>query len=249
MEVAKMKNIILVSYFILSCFVFLSAQDTFESDTIQTSAGPLELTFIGHGTLLFNFNGLIIHIDPVSQYADYSKMPAADIILITHHHGDHLDTKAINHIAQKNTKTYCSQSCMKKLEQATVLKNGETATVSGIKIETVPAYNLIHKRDNGAPFHPKGIGNGYVLTFGNTRVYVAGDTENIPEMQSLKEIDIAFLPMNLPYTMTPEMVANAVSMFNPKVLYPYHFGNTDLNELEKLMKGNAQCEVRFRKLQ
>jgi L-ascorbate metabolism protein UlaG (beta-lactamase superfamily) len=108
---------------------------------------------------------------------------------------------------------------------------------------------LVHKRDNGTPFHPKGEGNGYVITFGNTRVYIAGDTENVPEMGELKNIDIAFLPMNLPYTMTPEMVAQAVADFKPKILYPYHYGNTDVEELLKLLENNKQCEVRIRQMQ
>ena len=244
-----MKKVFLISCFLLSCFVFLPAQATFEIDTIQTSSGPLKMAFIGHGTLLFNLNDINIHIDPVGSYADYSKMPSADIILVTHHHGDHLDTKAIKHIKKETTKIYCSQSCSEKLPEGKALRNGDIATALGIKIEAVPAYNLLHKRDSGEPFHPKGVGNGYVLTIGKTRVYVAGDTENIPEMAQLKEIDFAFLPMNLPYTMTPEMVANAVSLFNPKVLYPYHFGNTDLTILEKLMKDNKECELRLRKLQ
>jgi L-ascorbate metabolism protein UlaG (beta-lactamase superfamily) len=101
-------------------------------------------------------------------------------------------------------------------------------------------------RSEGVPFHPKGVGNGYVITFGDKRVYVAGDTENIPEMKALQNIDCAFLPMNLPYTMTPEMVADAAKAFKPKILYPYHYGNADTSKLEELMKGTAEVEVRIR---
>ena len=121
--------------------------------------------------------------------------------------------------------------------------------MKGIKIEAVPAYNLVHKRDNGQPFHPKGMGNGYMLTLGDKRVYIAGDTENIPEMRNLANLDIAFLPMNLPYTMTPEMVAEAVRMFHPKILYPYHYGNTEVSKLIDLLKGEPNLHIRVRQLQ
>ena len=117
-----------------------------------------------------------------------------------------------------------------------------------MRVEAVPAYNLEHKRPDGKPFHPKGEGNGYVLTFGGKRVYVAGDTENIPEMEALRDIDIAFLPMNLPYTMTPEMVAAAARAFKPKVLYPYHYGDTDPQKLVDLLKDLPAVEVRVRDL-
>ena len=129
------------------------------------------------------------------------------------------------------------------------MKNGDVKTVKGIEVKAVPAYNIVHKRANGEPFHPKGVGNGYVVTFGDKKIYIAGDTENIPEMKELSGIDCAFLPMNVPYTMTPKMVAEAVKMFNPKILYPYHFGNTDVNELVELLKDKKDCEVRIRKMQ
>ena len=219
----------------------------FDSDTLKTSAGPVVMTFIGHGTLVFTFNNQVIHVDPVSRYADYTSLPDADLILITHQHGDHLDKKAVDAIIKEGTVTFLTESCLSQLP-GTVLKNGDEKTIGNIKIEAVPAYNLEHKRDNGQPFHPKGIGNGYVLTFGDKRIYVAGDTEDIPEMADLKNIDVAFLPMNLPYTMNPEMVAHSVSLFHPKILYPYHYGSTDVNKLISLM-GDSSCEVRVRNLQ
>ena len=128
------------------------------------------------------------------------------------------------------------------------MKNGDVESVGGLTIEAVPAYNLVHMRSEGVPYHPKGIGNGYVITFGDKRVYVAGDTENIPEMKNLKNIDYAFLPMNLPYTMTPEMVADAAKAFKPTVLYPYHFGDTDTARLVALMKDTPEVEVRVRNM-
>jgi L-ascorbate metabolism protein UlaG (beta-lactamase superfamily) len=118
-----------------------------------------------------------------------------------------------------------------------------------LKVEAVPAYNVVHMRSPGQPFHPKGVGNGYVITFGDKRVYVAGDTENVPEMANLPNIDVAFLPMNLPYTMTPKMVAEAVQVIKPKIVYPYHFGNTDTSQLVRLLKDMENVEVRVRKMQ
>ena len=128
------------------------------------------------------------------------------------------------------------------------MATGDVATVGGLNVQAVPAYNIVHERGPGQPFHPKGEGNGYVITFGDVRVYVAGDTENVPEMASLEGIDVAFLPMNLPYTMTPEMAADAARSFGPKVVYPYHYGETDTSELTALLAGE-DIEVRIRALQ
>jgi len=222
------------------------AEDKFEEDIIKTSAGELKITFIGHGTLMFTFGDKIIHIDPVFREADYTKRPKADLILVTHEHGDHLDPKAIKTIRTEKTEIVLTEKCTQKVKDGIVMKNGDVKTVSGLKIEAVPAYNIVHKRANGQPFHPKGVGNGYVIIFGDKQVYVAGDTENTPEMKKLKNIDIAFLPMNLPYTMTPEMAADAAKAFKPKILYPYHFGNTDTSELLKLLKEEKEIEVRIR---
>lgn len=220
----------------------------FEKDIIATSEGNLEITFIGHGTLMMEFKGKIIHIDPVSWYADYTKMPKADLILITHEHGDHLDAKAIDAIKKKDTQIVLTKICNKKYKGTAVLANGDKGTFAGMKVKAVPAYNIKHERSKGNPFHPKGNGNGYVIHFGDKKVYVGGDTENVPEMAELKDIHIAFLPMNLPYTMTPEMVADAAKMFNPKILYPYHFGETNTQELVDLLKDEKDIEIRIRKL-
>jgi len=224
------------------------AAKTFETDTFQTDKGNLAITFIGHGTLMMMWDGKVIHIDPVSREADYSKLPKADLILVTHEHGDHLDPATIAQIRQANTPVIVSKSCEGKVPDETVLSNGQSITADGIHVEVVPAYNLVHKRSNGQPFHPKGDGNGYVLTMGGKRIYIAGDTENIPEMKNLKNIDIAFLPMNLPYTMTPEQAAEAARSFMPKILYPYHFGQTDPQKLVKLLKGTS-IDVRVRKME
>jgi len=226
-----------------------AAQNTFETDSIATSAGDLTITFIGHGTLMFNFKGKVIHVDPWSKLADYSQMPKADLILITHEHRDHLDVNAVNALRKDGTVTVLTETCAKSIKDGLVMKNGDIKSVEGLEIEAVPAYNLVHMRSTGQPFHPKGIGNGYVVRFGDKRVYIAADTENTPEMKQLKNIDIAFLPMNLPYTMTPEMVADAARAFKPGILYPYHYGDTDTSRLVDLMQDSKEVEVRIRKME
>jgi len=220
----------------------------FESDIIPTSEGDLTLTFIGHGTLMAEFGGLVIHVDPVSSYADYTALPKADLILITHEHGDHLDPEAIGKIIRPGTEVILSGSCLEKHPDGRVMRNGERIRVQGIVVEAVPAYNIEHKRSSGAPFHPKGAGNGYVLEFGDKRIYIAGDTEIIPEMKDLEDIEVAFLPMNLPYTMSPEMAAAAARSFMPRILYPYHYWLTDPQELVDLLADVPEIEVRIREL-
>ena len=220
----------------------------FEADIVKTSRGDLEITFIGHGTLMLNYDGNIIHIDPYGRLADYATLPKADILFLTHHHRDHLDPAALKHVRTRDTVVVLTEICSKSVDGGIIMKNGDARTVMGIEVEAVLAYNLKHKRDNGQAYHPKGEGNGYVLTFGDQRVYVAGDTENTPEMKVLKDIDYAFLPMNLPYTMTPEMVADAVTAFKPKVLYPYHYGETDTSRIVALLKNNPDVEVRIRRM-
>ena len=219
-----------------------------ESDIIKTSQGDLVISFLGHASLMLSWNDKIIHVDPVSSEADYRSLPGADMILITHDHDDHLDVNAVHSIKTAAAKVVGTSGVEKQLHGIVVMKNGETRMVDGLKIEAVAAYNIKHMRAPGMPFHPKGIGNGYVLTFGDKRVYLAGDTENIPEMKELKDIDIAFLPMNLPYTMTPEMVADAARAFRPKILYPYHQGETDTAKLADLLKDEKSIEVRIRKM-
>ncbi len=241
-----------LSLFVITLvFIFVAtvaAHGEFEEDIITTSEGELKITFIGHGTLMFTFAGKVIHVDPVSREADYSQLAKADLILITHDHGDHLDTKAVAIIRKEKTDIVLTEKCTEKVKGGIIMRNVDVKTIQGFKIEAVPAYNIVHKRGSGAPFHPKGIGNGYVIIFAEKRVYVAGDTENTPEMKELKDIDIAFLPMNLPYTMTPEMVADAAKAFKPKILYPYHYGNTDTSRVVDLLKEAKEIEVRIRKM-
>ena len=217
------------------------------ADIIKTSQGDLKITLLRHATLMLEWKGKVIHVDPVGESVDYSALPKADLILITHSHSDHLDPAAIEQVKTGRTEVILTDKGLEKTA-GTVLKNGESRTVQGIPIEAVPAYNLVHMRSANVPFHPKGEGNGYVLTLGNVRVYVAGDTENTPEMKALKNIDVAFLPMNLPYTMTPEMVADAVKAFRPRIVYPYHYSGTDPQKLVDLLKDVPGVEVRVRKI-
>jgi L-ascorbate metabolism protein UlaG (beta-lactamase superfamily) len=253
----KMKGLHVVFLFLMTLSAGTAfGKDRYETDVIPTGAGDLTITFLGHASLLFSFDGTTIAIDPYSKMADYTTLPKADIILVTHGHGDHLDLEAIKAIRSDRTVVAANPAAADKIPGAVVLKNGDQKVFPGtrenspgIRVTAVPAYNLVHERSPGVPYHPKGDGNGYVLTFGDKRVYVAGDTENIPEMRTLAGVDIAFLPMNLPYTMTPEMVADAARMLRPKILYPYHFGDTDTSRIVQLLRDRKETEVRIRKLQ
>jgi L-ascorbate metabolism protein UlaG (beta-lactamase superfamily) len=198
----------------------------------------------------------------VSQYGDFSKFPKADLILVTHEHGDHLDAAAIGLLRAASTRIILPEASRKKLGAGEALEFGRVvdipsvgtsgttvpgAAIFGFKVEAVPAYNVTTGRTNYHPRERKD--NGYILTFGNIRVYVAGDTEPIPEMATLGRIDIAFLPMNQPYTMTPEQVAAVARTIRPKILYPYHFGSTDTGLLSKLLAGEPDIQIKARKLQ
>jgi len=219
-----------------------------EEDVLATSQGDLKITFIGHASLVMTFGGQVIYVDPMGSLTDYTKLARADLILITHEHSDHCDPATLGILRTPKTELVLTEKCAEKLKGGIILKNGETRTVRGLQIEAVPAYNILHMRSPGQPFHPKGQGNGYIVTFGDKRVYIAGDSENTPEMKALKNIDVAFLPMNLPYTMTPEMVADAAKAFRPKVLYPYHFGDTDVSKLSALLADQKNIDVRVRSM-
>ena len=170
-----------------------------------------------------------------------------DAILITHEHGDHLDPKAISAVEKEGSILIANANSQKKLGKGVVMKNGDRLQPAGwFTLDAVPAYNTTPGREI---YHPKDRDNGYVLTFGGTRVYIAGDTEDIPEMQKLKDIDIAFLPVNQPYTMTVPQADHAARMVNPRVLYPYHYGDTNVAELKSSLKDVPGIDVRIRQLQ
>ncbi|MFX1571986.1 MAG: MBL fold metallo-hydrolase [Promethearchaeota archaeon] len=210
---------------------------------VEVSKDELITTPTIHGSIMFKFRGLVIHVDPISR-TDYSKYPQADLILITHHHGDHLESNLINRLKKTNTKIIGTELCGTQLTDYIVMKNGDRREIEGLIIEAVPAYNIVRERSLGVKFHPKGEGNGYIITFASKRVYIAGDTECIPEMKELRDIDIAFLPMNLPYTMTPDEVAECVKVIRPRIVYPYHQGKTNPQELVDLLKDEKEIEVR-----
>lgn len=244
-----MNKVLLLTMLLSLCLILPTlALAEFEKDIISTADGDLEITFIGHGSLLLSFNGKTIQVDPFSRKADYSQFPKADLILLTHHHKDHLDPTALEKVRTNQTIVILTEICAKDVAGGTMMMNGDELSTMGIRIRAVPAYNLVHRRENGEFFHPVGEGNGYVLTFADKNIYIAGDTENIPEMAALKGIDVAFLPMNLPYTMTPEMVADVALAFRPTMLYPYHYGETDTGKLVELLKDEKGIEVRIRKM-
>ncbi len=238
---------VILTIIILAMTVPASSQDSPAYDKISTSAGTVEMHFIGHGSLMFKVNGYVIDIDPVRTSGNYDFLPKPDLILVTHEHYDHLDVKLIDDIKKDETLLFSNENSTAQVPWALAMKPGDRQEINNIIIEAVPAYNIVNESSPGHPFHPKGVGIGYILTIGGKRFYIAGDTENIPEMKALKNIDVAFLPMNLPYTMTPEMVADAAKAFKPKILYPYHYGDTNTDRIVELLKGSG-IEVRIRNL-
>lgn len=222
---------------------------TYKVETFVTKSGiPVAITLIKHGTLAFSYKGLTFHVDPVSGYGkptDYSReFSKADAILVTHEHGDHFDTEAIAALSGENTAIITNARCAEMLGSGTALSNGDAAELpGGIKLDAVPAYNYTEGR---TMFHPKGRDNGFVLKIDGLRIYIAGDTEDIPEMAALKDIDVAFLPVNQPYTMTVEQCVNAAKVIGPKVLIPYHFSKTDVSGIPALLPG---IDVRLRDMQ
>jgi L-ascorbate metabolism protein UlaG (beta-lactamase superfamily) len=207
----------------------------------KTSAGNLTIQPINHSAIRFEFKGKQYYVDPAGE-APWDKMPKADAILITHEHFDHLNPKVIDQIKKQGTVIYANASTVKKAGFGETIEVGQSKTVLDITVQAVPAYNLTAER---LRFHPKARkDNGYVLTFGDKRVYVAGDTEGTPEMKAMKDIDVAFLPINLPYTMPPKEAADAARAFKPKILYPYHQGQSDPNEVKRLLADEKAIEVR-----
>jgi len=214
-------------------------------DGFKYDGNYLKIHFFGHSSLMFDFNGTIIYTDPVKNFADYSSRPKADIILITHEHGDHLDISTIGLLTKDTTALVVTQAVYDKIKRGEVLENGESKAFPGISVKAVPAYNTSPER---LSFHQKGVGNGYIVDFGHKRVYIAGDTENITEMADFGSIDIAFLPANLPYTMSLEQVVQACNILRPHILYPYHYGETDISGLEALLKDLDGVELRIKNL-
>ena len=224
--------------------------DTYQTDTFKTKGGKeVVITAIKHASLRIQYDGLEIQVDPVAEFApatDYSKFPKADVVLVTHEHFDHFDRETIATLRKDGTQIVANPAVQKMLGFGTALANGESHTLAkGIALDAVPAYNTT---PGHTQFHPKGRDNGYVLTINGLRIYIAGDTEDIPEMAKLKDIDVAFLPCNQPYTMTPEQVAKAARTIKPKVLFPYHYSQTPIKRVAELLSGTS-IDVRVRNYQ
>jgi len=208
-----------------------------------SEVGDIRITAITHASFQLEYGGRVIHVDPTGA-GDYSAAKQADLVLVTDIHPDHLDPAAIAKVRKAGAPVVAPSAAADKIESPTVINNGETKTVAGISIEAVPMYNLQRGPSPGQLFHPKGRGNGYVLTLGSKRVYIAGDTECTDEMRALKNIDVAFVPMNLPYTMPPAEAAGCVKAFAPKVVFPYHYRGQNPEEFKAALKGEP-VEVRL----
>ena len=222
----------------------------YEVERFLTRGGdPVHLTLIKHGSLEIRYRGLSIQVDPVTRLGDrvtdYAvEFPKADVILVTHEHFDHLDKEAIAALRKEETQLVTNARCAELLGYGTVLGNGDSRDLADkIHVDAVPAYNTT---EGHLQFHPKGRDNGFVLTLDGLRIYIAGDTEDIPEMAGLKDIDVAFLPVNQPFTMTPEQCIRAAERMAPKVLIPYHYGDTDLSAVASALPG---VDVRIRQMQ
>lgn len=217
-------------------------------DVIQTSTGDLELFFIGHASLIMTFHGKVIHVDPYGKVGNYAVLPKADLVFFTHNHVDHFDLVALQKIRKPDTVIIEPPICAADVPDGWIMANGESLRIWNLRIQAVPAYDILRRRDNGRLYHPPGVGNGYVITFGNRRVYIAGDTENIREIKKLKKIYCAFLPMSPKTTMTPAMVADVARAIRPRILYPYRYQDTDPRQLVTLLNNEPDIEVRIRPL-
>lgn len=215
------------------------------TDTLETSAGPVTITPIQHGTLAIGFDGKTIVVDPWSESPE-GWLPKADLVLITDIHPDHYDPAGVEAVRKEGTVFVAPKVVADKLPEAKVLANGKETTALGVKIRAVAMYNEKRGPEEGKLFHDKGRGNGYLLGFGDKKIYLSGDTECIPEMKALAGIDLAFVCMNLPYTMPPEEAAACVNAFKPKAVIPYHYRGSDLEVFEKAIDPEAGVEVRRR---
>jgi L-ascorbate metabolism protein UlaG (beta-lactamase superfamily) len=228
----------LFSLIVFSMFVALSLANASTPATFSTSAGDVKITPLYHASALIEAGGKVIYIDPAKP-AKLSGLPKADLILITDIHQDHMDPASIAEISKPGTEILAPSAVVKTVTTAKPIANGETKTWEQWSIEAIPMYNLKRGPAPGKLYHDKGRGNGYVLTFGGKRFYFSGDTEGVPEMRALKNIDVAFVCMNLPYTMPPEEAADAVKAFHPKVVIPYHYRGSDLSVFQKGLEGTG----------
>ncbi len=245
---------IIVLLLLLPGAALRAATSNHQADVIQTSQGPLKIQPLYHGSVMFEFGGKIILVDPWSQ-GDFTDIPQADLIVITHTHQDHLDLALVNKLKKPETiivgppAVIDTLNCFPACGYPEIVTDSDKKTIMGIGIEGVPMYNLEQGSRPGMPYHHKGIGSGYVLTFGDTRVYLSGDTECTPEMKALNNISIAFLAMNPPRTESTVEAAGCVKAFRPKIVYPYHYRGSKLEEFSDALKDTPGIEVRIRKLE
>jgi L-ascorbate metabolism protein UlaG (beta-lactamase superfamily) len=225
-----------------------------QADVVSTARGELRLTPLYHGSVMLEQAGTVIHVDPWSQ-GDYTGLPQADLIVITHTHADHLDRTMVDKLRKPATvivgppAVIDTLNCAPACGDVETVSDSEKKSVRGIDFEGVAMYNLVQGSAPGKPFHHKGVGSGYVLGFGDTRVYFSGDTECTPEMRSLKNITVAFLAMNPPRTMSPVEAAECAKAFRPKIVYAYHYRGSKTEDFANALKGTSGVEVRLRKLE
>lgn len=221
-----------------------AAQDRPDSYSFDVEGGKVVIHPVQHASMVIETPGGVIHVDPVGGAAAYAALPAPNLILITHEHGDHYDLPTLDELAEVRLIT--NPAVHGKLPEAlkgraTAMANGDVVEAMGMQIDAVPAHNITEGRMD---YHPVGRDNGYVLGIGGKKFYIAGDTEPTPEMLSMTDIDVAFLPMVLPYTMTVEQAAEAVATFKPKTVLPYHYRDSDVQEFARLVaEGDADSEV------
>lgn len=220
------------------------------SDVFKAAAGDVTIHPVSHASFVMETPAGTIYCDPVGEASLYAAFPPADLILVTHEHGDHYNADTLAALAKDGTAMIVNPAVMVMLPEAlkgkaSELANGASSDWKGVKVDAVPAYNITEERKN---FHPQGRDNGYVLSFEGLRVYISGDTENTPEMKALENIDVAFLCMNLPFTMDLNQAADAVAAFKPKFVYPYHYrgrdgGTQDPAEFAKLVEGQTEVKI------
>jgi L-ascorbate metabolism protein UlaG (beta-lactamase superfamily) len=238
------------AFFLALLFVGTTHAQQRQTDTFKTKSGKdITFTCIKHATIMMEYDGRYFYVDPVTMLkpqTDYTTMPRANYIFITHEHPDHFDRMALTQLVSTNTIVFTNPNVSQQFRNARVLQNGDSVVIADdVTLKAVPAYNY---SDGRTQYHPKGRDNGYILTIDGLRIYVAGDTEDIPEMTDIHDIDICFLPCNQPYTMTVNQLVKAAKTIKPKVLFPYHYSNTPINTV-KLMLGGTDIDVRIRNYQ
>ena len=241
---------ITLTLLIAHCSLLVSYAQQRQIDTFKTKSGKeVKFTCIKHASIMIEYDGRVYYFDPVTRLkpeTDYTSMPRPNIIFITHEHGDHFDRMALTQLVTTNTIVYSNPAVGRLYGKSRVMENGDSVTIgTDLTLKAVPAYNTTAGREQ---FHPKGRDNGYILTIDGLRIYVAGDTEDIPEMADIHDIDVAFLPCNQPYTMTVEQVVRAAKLIKPKVLFPYHYNDTPVNKI-RLMLSDTGIDVRIRNYQ